>query len=55
MATPDTIPVRIQKTHAEDAKQIGRTLGFKRSLVIETALSHGLPIARQKLAATKKP
>ena len=50
MTIPDTIPVRIKKTHAECARSIGKRLKKKRSVVLDTALTHGMPIARQLLA-----
>ena len=53
MATPDLVLTRIPKKHFQEAKAIGRALGYKGSLVLETALVHGLPIAKAKLASVK--
>ena len=55
MSTPDMKMVRINKAHTAKAKEIGRRLGYKASLVMDTALSTGLPLAEKRLAAIKTP
>ena len=50
MATPDTLPVRIKIAQAVEAKKIARELKTRRSIVLESAIAHGMPIARQLLA-----